>query len=911
MTPEQFQRIEELYHAARESSAEKRAELLAKADPELRQEVESLLAERGGEFLERPAFQNAPQLLESSRLNELAIGASLGPYRIESKLGEGGMGEVYRAVDTRLGRAVAIKITREEFGTRFEREARAISSLNHPNICTLYDVGPNYLVMELVEGETIAARLKSGPLPVSTALQYGAQILLALEEAHEKGIIHRDLKPGNIMIAKSGIKVLDFGLAKSEHDETLTASHMAMGTPAYMAPEQRAGQPADARSDIYSFGCVLYEMLTGERDVFRRKHFRSAKMERIVNRCLEEKAEDRWQSATELERALAEISFATISAKTSPTVSPGRTWVYLAAGVGVLVVIAMGAFEWVHREWSSPAAVTQGAWVQVTDFADSAVSPALSPDGRILTFIRGGDTFYGKGEIYAKLLPSGEPAQLTHDATVKMSPQFSPDGASIAYTTLDLNAAEGEWSTWVIPALGGEPRLMLPNAEGLTWVDGEHLLFSEIESGLHMGLVTATRTRGQLRDVYLPPSERGMAHRSAISPDHKWVLVVEMDNGGWLPCRLVPFDGSTLGKPIGPTGGSCTDAAWSPDQKWMYTSSDVGGRFHIWRQSFSDGVPEQVTSGATEEEGIAMARDGRSLITSVGMRQSTLWVRDNKGERQVTSEGYAAYPQFSPDGKRLYYLVRRESVSDQMNAYLVSGELWVADLQTGQNVRLLPDFLITGYSISRDGSEVVFSAKDKEKRQQLWIASLDFRFSPRQFSSPVNEDEPHWDASGHIYFRAAEGKLNYLYRMNADGSGRVKALTDPILEWEDVSPDGHWALVARAFGQEAPILASSLDGAGSLTLCPGFCLAEWTPDGNTFSVLLAGPMGREVTMVVPVSRDKSLPTLPAAGIQTRADIAGIRGARIFDGAIIPGPKAGMSASLHTDVHRNLYKVPLK
>jgi serine/threonine protein kinase len=157
-------------------------------------------------------------------------------------------------VDTRLGRAVAIKIAHERFNARFEREARAISSLNHPNICTLHDVGRNYLLMELVEGETIAARLKSGPLPVKTVLLYVSQIAAVLVEAHGKGIIHRDLKPGNIMIAKSGIKVLDFGLAKSEQDETTTISQVVMGTLAYMAPEQREAERADARSDIYSFG---------------------------------------------------------------------------------------------------------------------------------------------------------------------------------------------------------------------------------------------------------------------------------------------------------------------------------------------------------------------------------------------------------------------------------------------------------------------------------------------------------------------------------------------------------------------------------------------------------------------------------------------------------------------------------
>jgi tetratricopeptide (TPR) repeat protein len=305
MTPERFQQVEALYHAARERTAEERAALLADADPEIRREVESLLAQRGGEFLDRPAIQNAPQLLEDSALTGLAVAASLGPYRIESKLGEGGMGEVYRAVDTRLGRAVAVKIAQKQFIQRFEREARAISSLNHPHICTLYDVGPNYLVMELVEGETIAARLKREVFPMTTALLYASQILAALTEAHAKGIIHRDLKPGNIMIGKSGIKVLDFGLAKSGHDETVTASHMVLGTPAYMAPEQREGKPADARSDIYSFGCVLYEMLTGVRVGSQRKRAPSRKLERIVSRCLEEDPGRRWQSVAELERELS------------------------------------------------------------------------------------------------------------------------------------------------------------------------------------------------------------------------------------------------------------------------------------------------------------------------------------------------------------------------------------------------------------------------------------------------------------------------------------------------------------------------------------------------------------------------------------------------------------------------------
>jgi tetratricopeptide (TPR) repeat protein/tRNA A-37 threonylcarbamoyl transferase component Bud32 len=337
MTPERFRQLEELYHAAREGTATERAALLAQADPELRREVETLLVEQaGGEFLDRPAIRNAPHLLEDSTLTEFASGACLGPYRIESKLGEGGMGEVFRAIDTRLGRSVAIKTTREQFNSRFEREARAISSLNHPNICTLHDVGPNYLVMELVEGETLAARLKNGPLPIQTVLLYASQIAAALVEAHGKGIVHRDLKPGNIMIGKTGVKVLDFGLARSGQDETVTASHMIVGTPAYMAPEQREGKPVDARTDIYAFGCVLYEMLTAARVGMPRRRIRPRKLENIVNRCLEEDPGRRWQSAAELQRALAEVV-------------PPRRAVPMAAGVTAILALCGAGYFYLHR----------------------------------------------------------------------------------------------------------------------------------------------------------------------------------------------------------------------------------------------------------------------------------------------------------------------------------------------------------------------------------------------------------------------------------------------------------------------------------------------------------------------------------------------------------------------------------
>ena len=361
MTPERFRQIEELYHAAREGNAEERAALLAQTDPELRREIESLLAHHtGGELLDQPAMQIAPQLLDNSTVAILTPGVSLGPYRTERKLGEGGMGEVFRAVDTRLGRAVAIKTTREQFNERFEREARAISSLNHPNVCTLYDVGPNYLVMELVEGETVAALLKTGPLDMKTAILYASQILAGLAEAHSKGIVHRDLKPGNVMIARTGVKVLDFGLAKSGTDDTVTGSHMAIGTPAYMAPEQRKGKPADARADIYAFGCMLYEMLAGTQVGPNRRRIGPGKLERIVNRCLEEDPARRWQSAAELRRELAAVSL------------PRRR---LSLTVALIAIVAscVAAYVYLHR----PPKLTAKDTIVLADFENKTGDPVF------------------------------------------------------------------------------------------------------------------------------------------------------------------------------------------------------------------------------------------------------------------------------------------------------------------------------------------------------------------------------------------------------------------------------------------------------------------------------------------------------------------------------------------------------
>jgi Tol biopolymer transport system component/predicted Ser/Thr protein kinase len=884
------------------------------------------------------------------------LGKTISHYRVVEAIGQGGMGVVYRAEDERLGRHVALKFLPEDLSDdrqaleRFKREARAASALNHPNICTIYDVGEidgrSFIAMEFLEGDTLQKRISGRPFPCAEILEIGLQLAGALDAAHGKGIVHRDIKPANIMVDAQGhAKLLDFGLASIEKwhtgpasgmtetgmpPEGLTSPGTALGTAAYMAPEQARGEELDARSDLFSFGAVLYEMCTGKPafggatlalifDNILHKEPRSPQglnsalfpgLEQVVMKALAKDREERYQSAADMRADLRRLRRESESGKAAVVAEPTRRRGWLYAGLGLaaaalIVAIGVGAYMYRSRH-SSPPVATQTEWVPVTDFSDSAVAPALSPDGRMLAFIRGEETFVGVGQIYVKLLPDGEPVQLTHDELHKMSPEFSPDGSRIAYT-----AIPPEWNTWVVPVLGGEPRLMLANAEGLSWIDATAMLFSELGKGMHMSVVTAGENRADSRTVYSPPRERGMAHRSAISPDHKWVLVAGMDNGGWLPCRIVPFAGGSEGRVVGPKTGGCTYVAWSPDGLWMYFSSDAGGRFHIWRQRFPDGEPQQVTSGATEEEGMAIAPDGRSLITSVGSLQSTVMLHDAKGERQISSEGFAENPQFSADGKYVFYLIPGRGASGHQ---FISGELFRVDLESGSNEHLLPGVLMTGYALSPDGRRVVYSSADARDRSHLWSAELDLRSSPLQFPSTVDEDQPSVDDAGIIYFRASEGRANFLYRMKEDGSERQKAWPNPIFEFDTISPDGKWAIAGTASSRNPDTTYETtmlpLAGGDQLHICPNYCPAGWGNRGRLFFVHLT-EMGANKTLLAPLAPGESRPRLPDEGLETTAGAEALKGVKIVDNSITPGSIAGQYVWLRGNVHRNLYRVPLQ
>ncbi len=446
MTPDLWRRIEDLYHAARDSEPRERDALLARADPEVRMAVEELLGQPSASSpLDSPAWKD----MANSSLPDPVIGSQLGPYRIEAPIGSGGMGTVYRAVDTRLNRVVAIKIPGEAFDGRFEREARSIAALNHPNICTVHDVGPNYLVMELVEGRTLAESIRKGSLPVEEAIAIARQVAAALAAAHERGIIHRDLKPANIKITPSGtVKVLDFGLATVARPayasgdapavsaSTFTAATMPgiiMGTVGYMSPEQAKGNSVDKRTDIWAFGVVLWEMVTGDRlfvagsvtqglvailtyePDWQRVPFQ---VRRLVQSCLQKDPQHRLRDIGDA-RLLLEGE-ESLAAQVQPDARQPVWWKWIAYTVSVALIAAIAALWLFTRPIAHPPIffdVGMGANLNVLGRV------AISPDGSRIAFI--GRVAEGKSALLTRRLDQTKRLYSTRTLAMVRSFHFS------------------------------------------------------------------------------------------------------------------------------------------------------------------------------------------------------------------------------------------------------------------------------------------------------------------------------------------------------------------------------------------------------------------------------------------------------------------------------------------------------
>lgn len=568
------------------------------------------------------------------------------------------------------------------------------------------------------------------------------------------------------------------------------------------------------------------------------------------------------------------------------------------------VVVALAAAVVVTRQ--ARGAHGSVAYAQLTSFSDAAFEPALAPDGRMLAFLVGNDVgFPFSGEVFTKMLPDGEPIQRTHDSVLKYGVAFSSDGSEITYTAAD--ATHG-WTVRSLPVLGGDSRLLLSNAAGLSWLDSHHALFSEIKTGLHMGLVTATDRRENQRSLYLPEHERGMAHYGLASPDRKSALVVEMGpTGGWVRCRLVPFDGSSAGRAIGPDG-PCLSAAWSPDGRWMYFTAVIGGATHLWRQRFPAGEPEQITSGPSQDRGVAVSPDGRSIVTSLGIQEGGVWLHSPEGERLVSPEGYAAQLSFSRDGRFLFYTLRH-TMADAFR------ELWVTDLGSGASEPLIQGFFITSYDVSPDGAWIVFAARPASGPSEIWLAPRSRATPPKRLTS-AGEDAPMFTSGGDIVFRQSDGHRNRLFVMTSDATSRRPVMPDPIIELRGMSADRKWVFVGEPINNEAQMVQFAVPVAGGLPrrICPAICGVTWSPDGTRMYLKPLGVADRVVVMPVPAG--ESLPALPPSGVGSIADASTVPGSEVVrlnqyaTGSFAPGLTTDTFAYARFVSHHNLFRVEL-
>ena len=566
------------------------------------------------------------------------IGQTLSHYRITSAIGAGGMGKVYRATDTKLGRDVALKVLPAEMASnperleRFRREAKALAALDHPGIVTVYSVeeadGVHFLTMQLVEGQPLDRLIPEGGMPLDLLLATATALAEALAAAHDKGIVHRDLKPANVMVGDAGsVKVLDFGLARMSAGEsadsalpteTRTRDGVVMGTPPYMSPEQVSGRAVDHRTDIFSLGVILYEMASGRRPfqgrssaelvsaILRdappaltdRRPDLPAELARLIERCLEKDPAERFQAAREVRAALdgiREVKVASAAAATAPaTKKRGRAVLVAGAALVVAMIVAPGIWKRLERPPEQPLQA-----MPFTTLEGSETSPTFSPDGNQIAFSWNGES--GENfDIYVQVIGSGSPLRLTKDPALDTAPAWSPDGRYIAF--IRSMGANGEGAVYLVPPLGGAERkvtegILLRLDEWwptkLGWSpDGKTLLLSEWD-GSAQGINSVDVETGEKRRLTSPPPLGD--YSLAVSPDGEMVAFTRLSLAGLASSLYVaPIRGGDPRRLVLPPGK--VTVTWMPDGKEILYASTLSAGFTpgLWRIALAGGEPRRL-----------------------------------------------------------------------------------------------------------------------------------------------------------------------------------------------------------------------------------------------------------------------------------------------------------------------------
>jgi len=834
MTSERWRKFEELYHAARQRDPSERSAFLAdecRGDDELKRNIESLLAQDSVEnVLNRPAAQFAISTTPApdSHAKSLSPGDKLGPYAIVALIGSGGMGEVYKAQDSRLRRNVALKVLLAEVSNdrarrqRFEREAHVVAALNHPNIVSIHDVGDDkgvfFIVTELVEGEP----LRTARCSVRKALDIAVQIASGLAAAHQAGVVHRDLKPANILLDREGrVKILDFGLAKYVPSSTdgmpsvpdtatmETHSGVIMGTPGYMSPEQVKGLPADHRSDIFSFGVILYELLAGDRAF----HGASAEsmaailhtdppelpesvpsgVRNIVKHCLEKDPAKRFQSARDL-------SFALGAPGNAPLIPAGpRSLSRIAWGAtGVMVLIAV-AFAAGHS-WRM-AARTLTATV-LTSYVGRHEDASLSPDGNQFAFAWDADIPNGKQHVYISLVGKGTPVRLTPENEIGSGPAWSPDGQSIAYWhTTEQRVRE----LIVMPALGGPGRKIASatTVSVSSWSpDGKWLLWGQqVPGSIRSAIHAAPAGGGEPHELIAPPEfgKKGLGEWwSAVSPNGRELVWEHM--AGDLDTDLY-LSGSQDGSLTGTTRQLTHDhkikgtPRWTNDGKEIiYVAGGAAEERSLYRVSASGGEPQRIEGIGANVTSLTLAAKSNRLLystrsTNFDIRRVDLRAPDAGHERFLASTRVEVNPSYSPDGTRIAFSSNRGG----------NEQIWVADAD-GSNPSPLTSFPEGRAGCpkwSPDGQSIVFDARP--------AGNADIYTSPagggavRRLTDNAAEDLfPFWSADGKwIYFASSRAGGREIFRMRPDGS-TVQQMTHDGGLYGMVSADGKWLYYSLA-----------------------------------------------------------------------------------------------------------------